>query len=190
MSPPPAQANQEDQPINPQQELFCQEYIKDRNGTQAAIRAKYSAKSAKQQASELLTKLNIAGRVNQLIQEQFEGLKIEAKTILKSIQRIAESDPADAYHADGTLKNMSDIPEALRKSIASVEKEELYKGTGKERKWIGYTTKIRFWNKNEALRDLGRHKKLFIDVVDNPALNNLALEMKKARERRKACRRH
>lgn len=41
--------------INLPQERFCQEYIKDLNGAQAAIRAGYSAKSAKETASRMLS---------------------------------------------------------------------------------------------------------------------------------------
>lgn len=38
---------------------FCQEYVVDKNGTQAAIRAGYSDKTANEQASRLLTNVNI-----------------------------------------------------------------------------------------------------------------------------------
>ncbi len=44
---------------NDQHELFCQEYLIDLNGTKAAKRAKYSEKTARIQASQLLSKLNI-----------------------------------------------------------------------------------------------------------------------------------
>lgn len=175
-------------PLTDNQEFFCHEYLKDRNGTQAAIRVGYSEKTANEQAAKLLAKVNVRGRINDLIQEQFEKLKIEAQSILKGLLRIAEYDPADAYNEDGTLKNIKDMPLSLRKAIASIEVDELWEGIGKDRKQIGVTTKIRFWNKNEALRDLGRHKKLFVDIVDNPALSNLAAELKAARERRQKCR--
>ena len=43
------------QPLkNAKKELFCQEYLIDLNGTQAAIRATYSPRTAKQQASKML----------------------------------------------------------------------------------------------------------------------------------------
>ncbi|MBN5145921.1 terminase small subunit [Stenotrophomonas maltophilia] len=42
-------------PLTPKQQRFVQEYLKDQNGTQAAIRTGYSEKTAKQQGSRLLT---------------------------------------------------------------------------------------------------------------------------------------
>lgn len=40
--------------LTPKQQRFVQEYLQDHNGTQAAIRTGYSAKTAKQQGSRLL----------------------------------------------------------------------------------------------------------------------------------------
>lgn len=42
-------------PLTPKKQRFVQEYLKDHNGTQAAIRTGYSERTAKQQGSRLLT---------------------------------------------------------------------------------------------------------------------------------------
>lgn len=57
-------------------ERFCQEYVIDYNGTQAAIRAGYKEKNARSQASALLTNPNILARVRELQQEQVERLAV------------------------------------------------------------------------------------------------------------------
>lgn len=57
--------------LNDKQKLFCQEYMKDLNGAQAAIRAGYSAKTARSIANELLTKPDIQA----YIQELQEGIR-------------------------------------------------------------------------------------------------------------------
>ena len=59
-----------------QRELFCQEYVVDYNGTQAAIRAGYKEKSARVTASKLLTDANILARVYELQKEQLDRLAI------------------------------------------------------------------------------------------------------------------
>ncbi len=48
------------QPLTPKQARFVQEYLIDLNATQAAIRAGYSEKTARQVASENLSKPYIA----------------------------------------------------------------------------------------------------------------------------------
>jgi phage terminase small subunit len=52
--------------LNPKQARFVAEYLKDLNATQAAIRAGYSAKTARQQASDLLAKPDISDAVKKL----------------------------------------------------------------------------------------------------------------------------
>ena len=59
-----------------QQELFCQEYVVDYNGAQAAIRAGYKESFARKQASRLLTNADILARVHELQKEQVDRLAI------------------------------------------------------------------------------------------------------------------
>ena len=61
---------------NKRHERFCQEYVVDYNGTQAAIRAGYSEKTAKSQASTLLTYPNLLARVRELQGEQVARLAV------------------------------------------------------------------------------------------------------------------
>ena len=57
--------------LNDKQKLFCQEYMKDLNGTRAAIRAGYAESGARVQANRMLTNDN----VQQYIQELQEGIQ-------------------------------------------------------------------------------------------------------------------
>lgn len=52
--------------MNERQQRFCEEYVIDHNATQAAIRAGYSAKTAKSIGSENLTKPDIVGKIQEL----------------------------------------------------------------------------------------------------------------------------
>lgn len=52
--------------LTPKQETFCQEYLVDLNGAAAARRAGYSEKTAHEQAAQLLAKLNISERIEEL----------------------------------------------------------------------------------------------------------------------------
>lgn len=62
--------------LKPKHERFCQEYIIDYHGTNAAIRAGYEEKSARKQASRLLTNADILARIRELQQEQVKRLAI------------------------------------------------------------------------------------------------------------------
>ncbi len=62
--------------LNRQQELFCQEYVVDYNGAQAAIRAGYKKENARKQASRLLTNADILARVHELQKDQLDRLAL------------------------------------------------------------------------------------------------------------------
>lgn len=56
--------------LNEKQKRFCDEYIVDYNATQAAIRAGYSGKTARNIASNLLTKVHIQKYIAELTSEK------------------------------------------------------------------------------------------------------------------------
>ena len=174
-------------PLTDQQELFCHEYLKDRNGTQAAIRAKYASNSAQEQSSRLLTNVMVKARVNELIKIQLDDLKIDAGYVLREILNSANIDINDAYDENGKLKPISEMPEPLRKSITTVETEELYEGTGKDREHIGTAKTIKIEGRLKALKLLGQHLKMFTDIHEIPGLEGLAEQITAARKRADAC---
>lgn len=63
-------------------ELFCQQYVIDYNGTQAAIRTGYSENSARQQSSRLLAMPEILTRIRELQAEQVERLAISQDYVM------------------------------------------------------------------------------------------------------------
>ena len=77
--------------LTPKQERFVQEYLVDLNGKQAAIRAGYSPNSAKQIASENLTKPDLSDALGVLVAERAQELKVDrnyvTRTLIDTIER-------------------------------------------------------------------------------------------------------
>jgi hypothetical protein len=87
--------------------------------------------------------------------------------VVCELWQIANADPGDAFDSDGKLKNIKDIPEALRKTIQSVETYEDFT-EGVE---VGEVQKVKFWDKTKALDMLARHLGMYIDMTINKNLN-------------------
>jgi len=79
--------------MNDKQKRFVIEYCKDENGTQAAIRAGYSEKTAGVQACELLKKLNIQEAIAERQDEIATAASITVEAVLKQWWAIATADP-------------------------------------------------------------------------------------------------
>lgn len=72
--------------LTERQSFFCREYLKNFNGTQAAIRAGYSKKTARSIAAENLIKPNIQAYLAGMIQKQAEVSKITVTEIIRDLK--------------------------------------------------------------------------------------------------------
>lgn len=160
--------------LEPQQERFCQEYLKDLNAKRAAARAGYSEKTAQEQGSRLLSKVNVQQRVQELMEKRAKRVEISSDKILAELARIAMTDISVAFNERGELKPLKDIPKSVRRAIASVEIEQLFEGFGRDRTQIGYTKKVKLWDKLKALELLGKHLKLFTEKHEHELTGTLA----------------
>lgn len=156
-----------DQNLNEKQVRFCQEYIVDLNGTQAAIRAGYSEDSAASIASELLTKPKIQIYVQELFDQRAARTRATADFAISEIFHLISFDPSEVFDEENNcLKDIHRIPKNVRKSIASIEVFEEFSGTGAKnnpKEFVGYTKKVKFWDKPKVVELLAKHLKLLTD---------------------------
>lgn len=152
--------------LTPKQQAFCREYLIDLNATQAAIRAGYSEKTARSQAQRMLTNVDIQTELKELMEIRAKRAEIDADTVLAELLRIARADIGEAFNPDGSLKSMAEMPEEIRRAISGVDVFEEFQGRGDSREQIGFTRKVRFWDKVKALEMLGRHLRMFSDRVE------------------------
>lgn len=87
-----ASAVRPDPKLTPKQLRFVKEYMIDLNGTQAAIRAGYSAKTANEQAAQLLAKLSIQAAISAEREKQQERTEITADRVLREAWSILTAD--------------------------------------------------------------------------------------------------
>lgn len=77
-------------PLTDKQKVFCEEYMVDMNGTQAAIRAGYSRKTANEQAARLLANVSIQAYIAELKGKRSEKTEITADYVLSALKEVAE----------------------------------------------------------------------------------------------------
>lgn len=134
---------------------FVAEYLKDLNATQAAIRAGYSEKTAKQQGSRLLTNADIASAVSAGQAKALERAELSATRVLEEMRRLAFVSVADLFDTDGNLLPIHKLPREVASAVASVEvvKKNLAAGDGQ----TDTVHKLKTWDKPKALDMLGKH---------------------------------
>lgn len=76
-----------DRPLNIKQQRFVEEYLIDFNGLQAAIRAGYSEKAAKEIASRLLTYANIQKAIQEKTRKTLAKVELTREHIIQGLIR-------------------------------------------------------------------------------------------------------
>lgn len=86
--------------LTPQREIFCTEYANGATGTQAAITARYSPKSARVQASQLLAKPEINARVAEIRAETRKDSRLTVQDHVNDLKTLtADAKTAKQYGA-------------------------------------------------------------------------------------------
>lgn len=142
--------------LTKKQKMFVEEYLVDLNATQAAIRAGYSEKTARQIGCDNLTKPNIQEEISKRINDKKEKLEISQNKIIMEYAKIAFADMKDFVQFDENgvrIRNDSEVDGRVISEVSEVETN--YGET------IRRTKKIKLHDKMKALEMLGRYLAIF-----------------------------
>lgn len=135
------------------QQRFCDEYLIDLNATQAAIRAGYSEKTARQTAAENLSKPYIREYIDKRLAEKEAELIADQDEVLQMLTRVLRRQEMDTVVV--TCKERSSGYDKNGKKVI-IEKEVP--------QLVQVPTKVSDLNKAAEL--LGKRYALFTDKVD------------------------
>jgi phage terminase small subunit len=168
--------------LTAKQAAFVAEYLKDLNGTQAAIGAGYSPKTAAVIAVENLIKPNVKAAIDEAMGERIQRTKIDADWVLTRLAAEAEADLANLYDENGRLLPVKEWPLIWRQGlVAGVDTlEEKSDGVT-----IGTTMKLKLSDRVRRLELIGRHigVNAFQEVIEHKGLNSLADRLERAHKR-------
>lgn len=141
---------------------FAHEYLVDFNGTQAAVRSGYSAKTANEQAVRLLANVSIQELIKELQTQQQKRTNVTADMVINELAKIAFSDISRIFTPDNAIKAVNLMDEKDTAAIASVEVDETVKIDDAGENFVtGATKKVKLWDKLKALDALGKHFGIF-----------------------------
>jgi len=144
--------------MTPKQEAFINEYLIDKNATQAAIRAGYSVKTARQMGDENLSKPYIAAEIESRLATLAAKAGLTAELVLASLARELRFDPADLYDEWGNIKPIHEIPEDARKCLVGMETAQVGSPEApvmvQKVKWVNAANA-----RDQAMKHLGLYEK-------------------------------
>ena len=122
------------------QQRFCDEYLIDLNATQAAIRAGYSEKNARNIASENLAKPNIKQYIDERMAEKESELIADQNEVLKYLTSVMRGESASEVVVVEGIGDGCSEARAMQK--APDEKERLKAAELLGKRYGLYTEKI------------------------------------------------
>ena len=139
------------------QARFVEEYLKDLNATQAAIRAEYSVKTAYSQGQRLLKKVEVQKAIEEATKARSERTKIDSDYVLHRLAEIDRMDVLDILHDDGSLRAVRDWPPIWRQYIGGMDVLTSITRVNDETEIENILKKIKWPDKLKNLDLIGKH---------------------------------
>jgi len=143
--------------LTDKQKKFCEEYIVDLNGTQAAIRAGYSEHTAHAIGAENLIKPLVIEYLKVLKAKVSDKVEVTVEMIKNEFRKHATFDIRKIYDENGALKNVHDLDDDTAMAIAGIKSTEITS----EGVVVGYQKEVKTTDKLKALENLGKHVGFF-----------------------------
>lgn len=154
--------------LNDKQRRFVDEYLKDLNATQAAIRAGYSKKTAEQTASRLLSFVKVKEAIAEAMKNREKRTEITQDKVLRELAKIGFANMADYMRvgADGDpYLDFSKLTADQAAALVEVTVEDFKDGRGEDARDVR-RVKFKLADKRAALVDIGKHLGMFKDKVE------------------------
>jgi phage terminase small subunit len=131
--------------------MFVEEYLVDLNASEAALRAGYSPKSAKQIGTENLAKPSIAAAIEKRIADRVERIEISQDAVIQELAKIGFSTIADVAEWDGETVTVFASESRSKAALAAVSQVSASQ----------HGVTLRMHDKQSALVNLGKHLGMF-----------------------------
>ena len=145
--------------LNARQLRFVDEYVVSLNATRAAIRAGYSAKTARAIGSQNLGKFEIATEIARRLEHSNKQPNAQAKRLISQLERVAYSDVGGIFGENGTIKPPYEWPEEAWDGVKSVTFSEKLGPPGRDgkRQRFIHRANIKLNDRVAALAILAEH---------------------------------
>lgn len=158
--------------MNARRRKFIAAYLKESNATKAALVAGYSKKTAYSIGHRLLSEPEILKAIGM----KLDKVDITAERVLRELSLLAYSNTLDYVTINDEGLCDVDFSKLTRDQAAAIQeiKVDTTGGTGDGERRVVLRTTFKLADKGQNLERLGKHLKLFTDVIRHEGLESLA----------------
>ena len=150
--------------LNPKQQRFVVEYVRDLNATAAARRAGYVGNTC-DKGNRLVHSLAVAEEIQRHLDAKAEAARLDAVKVLDHAIKMLSADIADIMDDRGAYKPISSWPLIWRQMLSACDVTTVRDAKGGE---VGAVTRTKFADRVKVLELIGRHinVKAFVSPQD------------------------
>lgn len=161
--------------LTAKQELFCQKYVEFGNESEA-YRQVYNAskmldKSINEKACVLRKSVKVSARIADLQKDAKKRNDVTIDRIIQELKLISFFDPKELYNNDGSMKEIKDMTEEVRRAIAEIKVEELIINAKVSKK----KTSVKMYSKLDSIEKFAKHLGFYLK--DNEQRGRSAAEL-------------
>jgi phage terminase small subunit len=151
-----------EQKLTRKQELFCQYWLEDFNASNAALRAKYSEKTAPYIGAENLKKPKIQKRIAEIQEalrkeaERDPGRMATPTELIEGYTRDIRFDPRLMFDEKGNLKTIPNMPDEIALSLVAFDVDERILLGNDDAQVLQRKFKYKFPDKNRVRDSIAR----------------------------------
>lgn len=120
----PNKQRTKDTPLTAKEEAFVRYYIESNNQTQAAIKAGYSEKSAKQLSCRLLTKVNVLYHIEKAKEEMRRDSIATGAEVMEYFTKVMRGEERDQFDLDIPIGERTRAAMELAKRTTDIENRQ------------------------------------------------------------------
>jgi len=146
--------------LTPNQQIFADEWLKDRNGTRAYLAA-YPAvkkdKTARSAAPRVLAYVSVKAYTDKRLEELSATSQIDQEWVLERFRRLTEYNINDLFDDEGNMRPLSEIPPETIYAICGLDVDTRTIGEDV----TSFIQKFKLPNKLDVLKALAKHLGMF-----------------------------
>lgn len=138
------------------QKAFALALPKAASHEDAMLSAGYAPQTARKLAGQVAKHPGVQTVVNWIVSQAVVEAKDSVERLIAELCHVGLTDPIGIFDDNDNVLPIRLWPEDMRRALSGIEVFEEFEGRGAQRTSIGYTKKVKFWNKVDALEKIAK----------------------------------
>ncbi len=140
--------------------------------------ARMKDKTIDEKACRLANSDKVRARLKELQEKLCNRNMVTVERVLQEYAKLGFFDPRKLFNDNGSPKEITDLDDETAAALAGLDVQEVYEGTGDDRKFVGYVKKYKLADKKGSLDSMGKFLGMFTDKMEITGKDGAALTVK------------